>query len=307
MKKSIFLFSIFVLLGAGCENIQSDFQAEIPRETDTKVYCSKSGELVRNPVSQAQREYCFDTQTENPEVNRPSDYSFAIIDDRGERTLNFEIVHEKIMHIIIVRDDLTQFQHVHPEFDSQTGVFTLKNLTLPTEGNYIMYLDFTPTETKSRIVKTEEFLIGESDLSRSPDFTDFSKIQTIDKFKVTLDDENKKIVAGQDTKLRFTVEAKSGVPIEHVERYLGEFGHLVIIREDTYEYIHAHPPAKSLTSLYNSIPFTVNFPSDGKYKMFLEFKYAQKIYRTEYSVTVEKGQNSLEAVPKGHMEPAISH
>lgn len=300
MKKNISLFSILLLLGAGCQNTQQISQAEIPRETDNKVYCSSTGEVVRNPVSQAKREYCIQGQTEDPEVNTPVDYSFTIIDDRGQRLIDLETVHEKIMHIIIVRDDLTQFQHVHPEFDAQTGIFTLKNLNFTTEGNYIMYLDFTPAETKNRVVRIKEFVVGESAPSRSANLTEFFKIQTIDKFKVTLDSGNTKIINGQDTKLSFKVEAKSGVPIEHVERYLGEFGHLVIIQEGTYEYIHAHPPKKSLTSLYNNIPFTVNFPSDGKYKMFLEFKYAGKVYRTEYAVEVEKGQNDAASIQTEH-------
>ncbi len=300
MKKHIFLFLLLMLGGAGCQNTQPNSQIEVPKETDNKVYCSASGEIVRNPVAQTEKQYCIHAQIEDQEANVPFDFSFNSIDNRGKQIKDFEIVHEKIMHIIIVRDDLTQFQHVHPEFDSQTGIFTLKDLTFPTDGNYILYFDFTPTETKNRVVRTEEFVVGESAPSRVANLTDFSKVQIVDKFKVTLDDENKKIVSGQDTKLKFKVEAKSGIPIEHVDRYLGEFGHLVILKEGTYEYIHAHPPAKSLTSLYNNIPFTVNFPSAGRYKMFFEFKYAGTVYKTEYSIEVEKGESPPQMMIMDH-------
>src|SRR5690348_14584943 len=37
-----------------------------------------------------------------------------IVDDSGRAIRNFDIAHTKRMHVIVVRRDLTGFQHVHP-------------------------------------------------------------------------------------------------------------------------------------------------------------------------------------------------
>jgi hypothetical protein len=62
-------------------------------------------------------------------------YAFSIIDEQGNTLKDFATVHEKQMHFIVVRKDLQQFQHIHPDFDASTGTFTQKDLILPTDGD----------------------------------------------------------------------------------------------------------------------------------------------------------------------------
>jgi len=38
------------------------------------------------------------------------------------------------MHIIVVRKDLANFQHVHPKYDPATGKFTFTDLMFPSDG-----------------------------------------------------------------------------------------------------------------------------------------------------------------------------
>jgi hypothetical protein len=44
----------------------------------------------------------------------PAELSFIVRDDRGAPVRDFEVEHEKRMHLIVVRRDLTSFQHLHP-------------------------------------------------------------------------------------------------------------------------------------------------------------------------------------------------
>ena len=70
--------------------------------------------------------------------------------------MNKNIVHEKIMHFIVIRKDLANFQHVHPDFNSSTGEFTLSNLTLPSDGEYRLFADFTPTASQMNAIPRME-------------------------------------------------------------------------------------------------------------------------------------------------------
>ncbi len=43
----------------------------------------------------------------------------------GEVLKDFKIMHGKIMHMVVIKDDLSVFKHVHPYFDPVTGRFNL--------------------------------------------------------------------------------------------------------------------------------------------------------------------------------------
>jgi len=298
-KYFLFLLSL-LLLGAGCQKADQT-REQTPTSSNSQIFCGPDGELTRTPVIQSHRSYCIQTQKTEPELNTPLDYSFAVIDDRGERLKNFQVVHEKIMHVIIVRNDLNEFQHIHPEFDTQTGTFTLKGLTFKNDGAYRIYFDFTPQNAQMGphgdplgVTLSEVVAVGDSSKNNTPNLSDTEKVKNVDKFKVTLSSDKDSFVSGEENKLYFQVEGKNNEPIEHVDRYLGALGHLVIIKEGTYEYIHAHPQKTTPTNRYNRIPFVVAFPEEGNYKMFLEFKHWGKVYTAEYGVTVGQGESTPE-------------
>jgi hypothetical protein len=47
------------------------------------------------------------------------------------------------MHFIVVRKDLTQFQHLHPDFNQETGEFSVA-VTFSAAGPYRFFADFSP-------------------------------------------------------------------------------------------------------------------------------------------------------------------
>ena len=44
-----------------------------------------------------------------------SELAFRVVDARGEPVRDYDVEHERRMHLIVVRRDLTGFQHLHPE------------------------------------------------------------------------------------------------------------------------------------------------------------------------------------------------
>ena len=53
---------------------------------------------------------------DQPELRRgrKADLRFRVVDARGETLRDFDVTHEKRMHLILARRDLSGFQHLHP-------------------------------------------------------------------------------------------------------------------------------------------------------------------------------------------------
>src|SRR6266566_2775342 len=57
-------------------------------------------------------------------AGQPTKLSLMIHDAGGAMVKDFEVVHEKKIHLIVVSDGLAQFAHIHPDIDS-AGTLTV--------------------------------------------------------------------------------------------------------------------------------------------------------------------------------------
>ena len=66
-----------------------------------------------------------------------------LIQDKWNKPIDkFDIMHEKLLHLIVVSKDLTYFDHLHPEYVGG-GQFEI-NTKFPAGGHYQLIADFTP-------------------------------------------------------------------------------------------------------------------------------------------------------------------
>lgn len=70
--------------------------------------------------------------------------SFRIDGPGGVAVQHYRTTHEKEMHLILVRRDLSSFQHLHPTRDSG-GTWTA-TAELSAAGTYRLFADFAPAE-----------------------------------------------------------------------------------------------------------------------------------------------------------------
>jgi hypothetical protein len=67
------------------------------------------------------------------------------------------------MHFIVVRKDLTQFQHLHPEFHKETGEFSV-DVAFPAPGPCRFFADFTPGQDNPMqlpVTVSSDFTVGD--------------------------------------------------------------------------------------------------------------------------------------------------
>ena len=90
--------------------------------------------------------------------------------------------HERDLHLIVVRRDLTGFQHVHPALDTATGEWSVDVDLTP--GAWRVLADFAPTGGEPLVLGADLLVPGGSPRSRSG--ADRLAAQ-VDGYDVTLD------------------------------------------------------------------------------------------------------------------------
>jgi hypothetical protein len=188
-------------------------------------------------------------------AGRRSELGFRIVDRRGQTVRDFDVEHTKRMHFIVVRRDMTGFQHLHPT-ENPDGTWSIP-LTLPDAGAYRVFADFSVDDKPYTLA--DDLTVDGSLRSRELPAPDGSV--EVDGLRVSLTEGAAK--AGEESELGFTV-TRDGRPVA-VEDYLGAKGHLVALRRGDLAFLHVHPDE-------NRLKFMATFPTAGAYRLFLQFK-----------------------------------
>src|SRR5688500_12718815 len=73
-----------------------------------------------------------------PEAGKPARLALVVTEQSiGDPITAFDTVHDKLMHLIIVSNDLSYFAHLHPQLDNN-GIFTVTH-AFPESGGYKMW------------------------------------------------------------------------------------------------------------------------------------------------------------------------
>jgi hypothetical protein len=183
------------------------------------------------------------------------DLAFRIADRKGQTVRDFDVEHTKRMHFIVVRRDMTGFQHLHPT-ENANGTWSVP-VTLPEAGSYRVFADFSVGEKPYTLA--DDITVDGS--VRSQALPAPAKSFDVDGLHVSLTEGATK--AGTESELGFTV-TRQGRPVA-VQDYLGAKGHLVALRQGDLAFLHVHPDE-------NSLKFMATFPTAGSYRLFLQFK-----------------------------------
>jgi hypothetical protein len=215
--------------------------------------------------------------------NKPVQLAIEISDSAGNPIANFETFHEKLMHLIVVSDNLQTFDHIHPEYKGN-GKFEVM-ATFPKPGNYTLFLDYKPAGATQRVSILKESVPG-TEAKTSPAV--FAKEKTIGNTQVQLTLPSSALKAGQDIMLQFELKDTASKAPVTLQPYLGELGHLVIIQSvqnltgDRYIHTHAMPNTPTGT-----VAFHTHFPEPGLYKLWGQFDRDGKIITADFWVNVE--------------------
>src|SRR3989440_1268054 len=200
-----------------------------------------------------------------------SPLTFHIQGPDGRPVTRFAVVHEKLLHLIVVRHDLTGYQHVHPTM-APDGTWTAA-LTLPAPGPYRADADFTALDAAG---KQNAVVLGVDLPAAGPATAPSSAPSAVDDLVVHREGE---LTVGVAEPLLFRV-ARNGAPVT-LQPYLGAYGHLTMLRPGDLAYLHIHPEPGLADG---AARFWVAAPSTGTFRFFLDYQVDGKVHTAAFIV-----------------------
>lgn len=200
------------------------------------------------------------------------------IEEGGAPVTEFDELHERRLHLILVRRDGAEFRHLHPEMDA-AGTWSVP-VEFDEAGVYRAFADFS-VDGEQQTLAADVFVSG-GDFEARPFPAPQTAFET-DGYEVNLDADTP--VAGEPDSLTFTV-SRNGQPVDDLEPYLGAKGHLVALREGDLAFLHVHPEEGHEAA--DEIAFEATFPTAGRYRLYLQFKHRGAVHTAEFTLEVPR-------------------
>lgn len=238
--------------------------------------CNKCGMKLEKTSTRAEVTMALTTDLQ-PESGKKVTLIFTPIGGNHASVVDLEEIHERLLHVIVVNDDLSWFSHIHAEPDGK-GSYQVAE-TFPAGGNFIVYADYKAKGHPPRTDKFELNVKGEplpSATSRTNLFT------TIDGYHVTIDQKN--LTTG--TLEIPIVVSKDGYDLKRddIESYLGAVAHIILIKSDEKSFLHIHPESNEQYPIVGHAEVS----KPGIYRMWVQFQTNRVVHTAAFTLDVSK-------------------
>ena len=219
-----------------------------------------------------------------PKAGQPTLITIKITENQTDKEVKeFDILHEKIMHVIIVSEDLSYFSHIHPVFEVESSMFTVHHV-FPEIKKYKIWVDFKPKNANPTLVSFNlDTMIGTYDksisITKERQYT--KQIDENHKIELLIP---KEIKSNKPVDLTFVILDQNSNPITDLTPLMGAGGHSVIISSNLQEFLHVHP-TKEVSSDWKGGPeisFNTVFPYPGLYKAWGQFQHQNVIITADF-------------------------
>ncbi len=230
-----------------------------------------------------QRKLVVETDPSQPQAGLPTKLVLQIRGDDGEPIKKFDVLHEKLVHLIVVREGLDEFAHLHPEVDP-SGAVTIE-YAFPKSGKYRLFADHQP-QGKSPGLAVGELAVDGNDEPAVKLVPNASNEVAVGEVKAHV-----AIKPGdQETGVRFHLVGADNKAVEDLQPYLGAMGHLVIISADGHQYVHAHPISEAKSAPDGAVEFAAHFPKPGIYKAWGQFQRDGSVFTVPFVLEHKSGK-----------------
>jgi len=202
------------------------------------------------------------------------------VSKNGKPVTAFDPEQTKLMHLYLIRSDLTGFQHLHPTMSSD-GTWRATPSTL-IAGSYRAYVQFVPhADAKAgALVLSRTFTVPGTASSASVPAP--SNRAAVDGYTVTVAGTAK---AGTETPLTITIN-KEGAPVTDLQPYLDTYAHVTAIRAGDLAFAHLHPTGTAATGSGGpTLTVHADLPEPGQYRTFIQFQTAGVLHTAVLTIT----------------------
>jgi hypothetical protein len=199
--------------------------------------------------------------------------SFRLHGPDGAPLTSLQIVQAKPLHLYLVRQDISGYQHLHPTLE---GDVWSSPIDIDDGGSYRLYAEFTPhgwpgAAYGDPVILGLAFVIaGDTKLVPLPPPAGSSAAGPYTMERV---DGTSHLLVNKGTLLRFRV------PGATLEPYLDAMAHMSAFEVRTQALHHLHAVSSELA-------FHAQFPSRGEYRLFIEFQAAGAVHQAAFTIFV---------------------
>jgi len=246
------------------------------------------------------------TSPVSPIANRPTRLLLVVTESAAHDPIReFDLVHDRLMHLIVVSEDLAFFDHVHPELGN--GVFRLA-YRFPEAGPYWLWADAKPKGAGRTLVAFRLEIEGgpiHRPMALVPD-RERTKVVMDGQYRVTLAPRGE-VAAERTVVLTFSLARADGSPVRDLEPLMAAGGHCVVIRQDAQTFVHVHPTREVDPSWRGGpdVAFATTFPTPGLYKVWGQFLHAGLVVTAAFVLDVVRREQSHGVTP--HEERVRHH
>lgn len=236
----------------------------------------------------------------NPQPNQDVTIHFRVYDASSGNPISFfRILYAWPMHLMTVDSGLSYFNHIHPTQQGREFIITTQ---FPKPGVYHLYIQFQPFGgIEQQMAFVLPVGVEEND---KPEFStqpvDKQNTKVFGDYEVDLDTHGilnaSAMTVGSD-KLSFTIkDAKTKRPVTTLKPFMASFGHLTMINEKTYDFIHVHPYSLTIPQpnanggpTVDFLPIGIYGPfQPGIYRVFAEFSTkAGTDFDADFTIRIE--------------------
>jgi hypothetical protein len=204
----------------------------------------------------------------SPRAGRDTHLIFSVRDPKTRKIVrDFEIVHEKKFHLFLISQDMTWFQHVHPDVRPD-GSFAI-TVQFPRPAFYRVLTDFWPLSGTPQLVEKTLLVPGPGFKLQAARLQADLDPQRTENLTVEFSTVPSHPVAGQKTLIFVRL-----TPNEGIENYLGAPAHMLAASADLIDLIHTHPVQVNdpPNSDYKELQFNVYFPRAGMHRIWIQLQ-----------------------------------
>jgi len=227
-----------------------------------------------------------------------------------------DVQHEKKIHLIVVSNDLSYFEHIHPDYqaDGSYKITVLENsksysngpgkneTRFANGGDYTLFADYLPSGGSHQVEKIPVNIKG---TTKAPVTYNANKLKgTSGNFTVTLQTTGGKLITGAQMHIagELTQNGKS-VDVNTLENYLGAKAHMVVVSLNDKEYLHVHPDVSA-----GKFDLHTTFKKPGIYRGWIQFQSAGKVHTVDFVMDVKEGTaKDIKNATEGHDEKEGGH
>ncbi|MFC4233334.1 heavy metal-binding domain-containing protein [Parasediminibacterium paludis] len=205
--------------------------------------------------------------------------------DKPTEQVPLDVEHTKKIHLIVVSEDLSWFDHIHPELNAD-GAYIVKE-KFPFAGKYSLFADYKPSGANHTVDNLNVTISGTVPAAKKYD-TDKLTGSGGDGFSVSLSPEGGKFLTNMPMHINGVMMLNGKeVDVNTLEDYLGAKAHMVVVSLADKKYLHVHPSVEG-----GKFDLHTTFDKPGIYRGWIQYQSKGKVHTSDFVMNVAEGTSA---------------